>query len=58
MATGSQADVNLEGDSAFMQILGLSFEEVGPERVVASFETGGPNHHQPWGSYMAACSPR
>ncbi len=48
MATGSQADVNLEGDSAFMQILGLSFEEVGPERVVASFETG-PDHHQPWG---------
>jgi 1,4-dihydroxy-2-naphthoyl-CoA hydrolase len=32
-----------------MQILGLSFEEVGPERVVASFETGVPDHHQPWG---------
>lgn len=49
MTTESQADVNLEGDSAFMQILGLSFEEVGPERVVASFETGVPDHHQPWG---------
>ncbi len=48
MATGSQADVNLEGDSAFMQILGLSFEEMGSARVVASFETG-PDHHQPWG---------
>ncbi|MCA1728133.1 MAG: PaaI family thioesterase [Actinobacteria bacterium] len=48
METESRADVNLEGDSAFMRILGLSFEEVGPERVTASFETG-PDHHQPWG---------
>ena len=48
MTTESQADVNLEGDSAFMQILGLSFEEMGSARVVASFETG-PDHHQPWG---------
>jgi 1,4-dihydroxy-2-naphthoyl-CoA hydrolase len=48
METESRADVNLEGDSAFMRILGLSFEEVGPERVTASFEAG-PDHHQPWG---------
>lgn len=48
MAAKSRADVNLEGESAFMRILGLSFEEVGPERVTASFETG-PDHHQPWG---------
>ena len=48
MATESRADVNLEGESAFMRILGLSFEEIGPERVTASFETG-PDHHQPWG---------
>ncbi|MCA1719026.1 MAG: PaaI family thioesterase [Actinobacteria bacterium] len=48
MPTESQADVNLEGESAFMRILGLRFEEVGPERVTASFETG-PDHHQPWG---------
>lgn len=48
MANESRADVNLEGESAFMQILGLSFEEVGPERVVASFETSS-DHHQPWG---------
>jgi uncharacterized protein (TIGR00369 family) len=48
MSTESRADVNLEGESAFMRILGLSFEEVGPERVTASFETG-PDHHQPWG---------
>jgi 1,4-dihydroxy-2-naphthoyl-CoA hydrolase len=48
MSTESRADVNLEGESAFMRILGLRFEEVGPERVTASFETG-PDHHQPWG---------
>jgi len=48
MSTESRADVNLEGESTFMRILGLSFEEVGPERVTASFETG-PDHHQPWG---------
>jgi 1,4-dihydroxy-2-naphthoyl-CoA hydrolase len=48
MTTGSQANVNLEGESAFMRILGLRFEEVGPERVAASFETS-LDHHQPWG---------
>ncbi len=48
MSTESRADVNLEGESAFMKTLGLSFEEVGPERVTASFEAG-PDHHQPWG---------
>jgi 1,4-dihydroxy-2-naphthoyl-CoA hydrolase len=48
MANESRADVNLEGESAFMRLLGLRFEEIGPERVVASFETGA-DHHQPWG---------
>jgi 1,4-dihydroxy-2-naphthoyl-CoA hydrolase len=48
MATGSETDVNLEGESAFMKLLGLSFEEMGPERVVAFFETG-VDFHQPWG---------
>jgi uncharacterized protein (TIGR00369 family) len=48
MATGSETDVNLEGESAFMKLLGLSFEEMGPERVVAFFETG-VDLHQPWG---------
>ena len=48
MATEFRADINLEGESAFMRILGLSFEENGPELVTASFETG-PDHHQPWG---------
>ena len=48
MATGSETDVNLEGERAFMKLLGLSFEEIGPERVVAFFETG-VDLHQPWG---------
>ncbi len=48
MATGSETDVNLEGQSAFMKLLGLSFEEMGPEQVVAYFETG-VDLHQPWG---------
>ena len=48
MASGSEPDANLEGQSAFMKLLGLSFEEMGPERVVAFFETG-VDLHQPWG---------
>lgn len=48
MAADSRASVNLEGESAFMKLLGLSFEEMGPERVIASFEPGA-DHHQPWG---------
>jgi 1,4-dihydroxy-2-naphthoyl-CoA hydrolase len=48
MATGSETDVNLEGKSAFMKLLGLSFEEMGSDRVVAFFETG-DDLHQPWG---------
>lgn len=48
MVTEPETDVNLQGESAFMRILGLSFEEMGSSRVVASFETG-PDHHQPWG---------
>ncbi len=48
MATGSETDVNLEGESAFMKLLGLNFEEMGPDRVVAFFETG-DDLHQPWG---------
>jgi len=42
------SEVNLEGQSAFIKLLGLSFDEIGPERAIASFETG-PDHHQPWG---------
>jgi uncharacterized protein (TIGR00369 family) len=48
MVTESGADVNLEGESAFMRLLGLRFEEMGPERVVGTFEAS-PDHHQPWG---------
>jgi 1,4-dihydroxy-2-naphthoyl-CoA hydrolase len=48
MATGSETDVNLEGESAFMKLLGLNFEEMGSDRVVAFFETG-VDLHQPWG---------
>jgi 1,4-dihydroxy-2-naphthoyl-CoA hydrolase len=48
MAAEPGATVNLEGESAFMRVLGLNFQEMGPERVVASFEAG-PDHHQPWG---------
>lgn len=48
MATGYETDVNLEGESAFMKLLGLTFEEMAPERVVAFFETG-VDLHQPWG---------
>jgi uncharacterized protein (TIGR00369 family) len=48
MMSEPEPDVNLKGDSAFMRLLGLSFEEIGPERVVASFETSA-DHHQPWG---------
>jgi uncharacterized protein (TIGR00369 family) len=48
VATEPGTDINLEGESAFMKLLGLHFEEMSPERVVASFETG-PDHHQPWG---------
>ena len=39
---------DITGTSAFMQLLGIDFEEVGPERVrgtVAADE----RHHQPWG---------
>jgi len=48
MTTEHQENVNLEGESAFMQLLGLRFEEVSIERVVASFEAC-RDHHQPWG---------
>jgi 1,4-dihydroxy-2-naphthoyl-CoA hydrolase len=48
MATEPTTGVELEGESSFMRILGLRFEEMGLTRVVASFETG-PDHHQPWG---------
>ncbi len=36
MAIEFRADVNLEGESAFIKILGLSFGEIRPEVVIAS----------------------
>ena len=44
MATVPAGGVNPEDQSAFMRLLGLSFEEVGPDLVVANFEAG-PDHH-------------
>jgi uncharacterized protein (TIGR00369 family) len=48
MATNPQVDTNPEGDSAFMQLLGLRFVETESQRVVATFKVGS-DHHQPWG---------
>ena len=49
MATEDRTELEkLQGQSAFMRLLGLDFEEAGPERVVASFEAN-EDHHQPWG---------
>jgi hypothetical protein len=36
MAIEFRADVNLEGESPFIKILGLSFGEIRPEVVIAS----------------------
>lgn len=48
MTTVPAGGIDPEDQSAFMRLLGLSFEEVGPNLVVAKFEAG-PDHHQPWG---------
>ena len=49
MATEDRTEIEkLQGQSAFMRLLGLNFEEAGPDRVVASFEAN-EDHHQPWG---------
>lgn len=48
MSTVSAGGIDPEDQGAFMRLLGLSFDEVGPDRVVATFDTG-PDHHQPWG---------
>jgi acyl-coenzyme A thioesterase PaaI-like protein len=47
MVTETREDINLEGEGAFMPLLGLRFGEMSPSKVVASFETG-VDHHQPW----------
>jgi 1,4-dihydroxy-2-naphthoyl-CoA hydrolase len=48
MATVPAGGINLEDQSAFLRLLGLTFEEVGPDLVVANFDAG-PDLHQPWG---------
>jgi len=48
MATLPAGGINPEDQSAFLRLLGLSFEEVGPDLVVANFDAG-PDLHQPWG---------
>jgi len=48
MTTGPAGGIDPEDQSAYMRLLGLSFEEVGPDLVVAKFEAG-RDHHQPWG---------
>ncbi len=39
---------NLEHPSAFLAALGMHFESVGPDRVVAWIDLG-PDQHTPWG---------
>ena len=49
MAAEKETEIeNLQGESAFMRLLDLEFEEAGPEKVVAFFEAN-EYHHQPWG---------
>ena len=38
----------LEGQSAFMRLLGVHFDQLSGERVTGWFEVGA-DHHQPWG---------
>lgn len=38
----------LRGDSEFMRVLGIHFEEMGEERVTGWFDATSA-HHQPWG---------
>ena len=48
MATVPAGGINPEDQSAFLRLLRLNFEEVGPDLVVANFDAG-PDLHQPWG---------
>jgi 1,4-dihydroxy-2-naphthoyl-CoA hydrolase len=48
MTKETEEDINLQGESAFMRLLGMNFEELDSSRVVATFEVGS-DHHQPWG---------
>ena len=43
-----ETPADIATSSEFLRLLGLHFDEVGPTRVTAWFETG-PQHHQPFG---------
>ena len=48
MAASTTPTAGLEGQSAFMRLLGVHFDQLGGERVTGWFEVGA-DHHQPWG---------
>ena len=48
MTRETEEDIIPQGESAFMRLLGMNFEELDSTRVVATFEVGS-DHHQPWG---------
>ena len=48
MAASTTPTAELEGQSAFMRLLGVHFDQLGAERVTGWFEVGA-DHHQPWG---------
>ena len=48
MAASTTPTAELEGQSAFMRLLGMHFDQLGGERVTGWFEVGA-DHHQPWG---------
>jgi 1,4-dihydroxy-2-naphthoyl-CoA hydrolase len=48
VAASTTPTAELEGQSAFMRLLGMHFDQLGGERVTGWFEVGA-DHHQPWG---------
>jgi 1,4-dihydroxy-2-naphthoyl-CoA hydrolase len=49
-ATGSPSPAGVDqlGNSEFLRLLGIHYDEMGPTRVTGWFEVG-PQHHQPFG---------
>jgi 1,4-dihydroxy-2-naphthoyl-CoA hydrolase len=43
-----EANRQVQGTSAFLELLGCRFDEVGPSRLTGWFNVG-PQHHQPFG---------
>jgi 1,4-dihydroxy-2-naphthoyl-CoA hydrolase len=48
VAASTTSTAELEGQSAFMRLLGVHFDQLSGERVTGWFEVGA-DHHQPWG---------